>query len=71
LVAEQQRALSWLENTSPESNRIVRLFNQELIPAKSALDTQAMIRLYKSYCSEKKCLECSIGKSMLNQRMSF
>jgi hypothetical protein len=65
LVAVQKRAMQWLENTSPESNNIVRIFEKEMLPAKSALDTQAMIRLYKSYCSEKKCLQCSIGKAML------
>lgn len=65
LIAVQQRALKWLENINPESNHIVRIFEKELLPAQSALDTQAMIRLFKSFCIKKKCLECSIGKAML------
>jgi hypothetical protein len=66
LIAVQQRALLWLEQTAKESNHIVRIFEQDLAQSHSALDTQALYHLYKSYCALKKCLECAIGKAMLN-----
>ena len=51
----------FLNEVPPESNRITRLFVSSGVKPRTALETQAMIHLYKLYCTERRCLECQIG----------
>lgn len=61
----QRKSLSWLVSLSPEDHFITRIFEKEAITIENAHDSQAVIALYKNYCQEKKCMECKIGKAML------
>lgn len=62
-----ERGLNILENLKPESNGIIRRFNETGVFPESAYYSQALIQLKKSYCDEKKCLSCGIGIKILNQ----
>lgn len=53
--------IRWLESLKPENNQITKLWGNIGITASSAFETQALIYLYNSYCSQKKCLYCYIG----------
>ena len=66
-VAMQQKALSWLEQIKPESNKIVRLYRGLNFPIKNAMHSQAVLHLYKNYCIQKRCLECRIGQKILSK----
>lgn len=35
-------------------------------PIKTASESQGLIQLYNNYCTQKKCLTCSIGKHLMN-----
>ncbi|HEV3414774.1 MAG TPA: DUF2851 family protein [Puia sp.] len=59
------KSLRWLEQTAPENNTVIRRWRQLGLPAASAADTQALLELRKNYCSEKKCLDCAIGRHLL------
>ena len=48
-----------------EDNNILKKFNALGIPIKTAGDSQAILQLYNGYCSKNKCLQCSIGSSLL------
>jgi hypothetical protein len=61
----KQKALRWLEETSPENNSIARGFQQLNIENKNAFDSQALIELKNEYCDKKRCLDCSVGNSIL------
>jgi hypothetical protein len=61
----KQKALAWLEETAAESNSITNGFKKLGISNKSAYDSQALIELKNEYCSPKRCLDCSIGNSIL------
>jgi hypothetical protein len=61
------KSLSWLEETLAESNRITKKFKQLSLEISSAFDSQAFIELNNSYCTPKRCLQCSIGVSLLKQ----
>ncbi len=61
------RAISLLESIHFEDNRITRKFDQLFFPSKSAFDSQALIHLYKNYCSRKKCLQCNIGVNLISK----
>jgi hypothetical protein len=61
----QESALDMLELIPAEKNHIVERWGNIGIPAKSSAESQALIELYNSYCSKKRCLSCSIGASLM------
>jgi hypothetical protein len=61
----KRKSLQWLEETSTEVNSITKGFSHLKIESKSAFDSQALIELKNEYCSNKRCLDCSVGASIL------
>lgn len=61
----QNSAISILENIKPEENHIIKKWGNLGIKADNSLESQALIELFNSYCTNKKCLSCSIGASLL------
>lgn len=60
------KALQLLETVPLENNQITERFRETGIELKSAFTSQALIQLKRSYCDEKKCLNCGIGTKLLN-----
>lgn len=65
--AYKSKAISWLESISSENNAIIKKWEQLNIQNANACDSQALIELTKVYCLHKKCLNCSIGASILKR----
>ncbi|MTK53399.1 DUF2851 family protein [Paludibacter sp.] len=63
----QEKALTLLEQITPEQNSIIKKWKQYNIVATTAFDSQALIHLKKQYCDCKKCLQCRIGHYVLTQ----
>lgn len=63
--AMKDRALFMLEKMAPESNQIIRKWNELGIDSRSAFETQALIHLKNSYCEIKKCLHCQLGAKII------
>jgi hypothetical protein len=61
-----ERAMIILQEISSEQNAIVKLWTEPGMTSKSAFDSQALIELYSSYCQKRRCLDCTIGHSILN-----
>jgi hypothetical protein len=61
----RDKALRWLHETPPEANNIIRRWCELGMTARTAADTQALLELRKSYCSQKKCQDCAIGQTLL------
>ncbi|MER3471131.1 MAG: DUF2851 domain-containing protein [Chitinophagaceae bacterium] len=59
------KALHWLEQTKAESNTIITNYKKLGVESASAFDTQALLELNKQYCTQKLCLQCSIGAAIL------
>ena len=59
------KALTWLEHIRAEKNSITNGFTKLDISNQTAFDSQALIELKNQYCDAKRCLECSIGYSLL------
>lgn len=55
------KAEEYLHNLKSEENSIVRRWKEQGVRADCAADSQALIHLDKSYCSNKKCLECQFA----------
>lgn len=63
----QQKALDWLQVLPVEKNTIVKSYQIQGICAKTAGESQALIHLYKQYCTAKRCLDCAIGYALLSR----
>lgn len=55
------------EHCNPEQNSIIKKWKGRGPDNKSGADSQALIQLFKKYCSNKKCLDCAIGHQQLKQ----
>ena len=51
----------------PENNRVVRTWKEIGLEADNAFESQAIIHLKTNYCDKHKCLNCQIGKSIMQQ----
>lgn len=63
----QARCLNMLEELQPEDNVITRMWEQLNVKAINALQSQALLQLFKAYCKPKKCLYCRIGTAVLTK----
>ncbi len=54
-------------NLNPEKNRITDKYGALGVKAENARDSQALLQLYNTYCSENRCLECTIGHQLLKR----
>ena len=63
----QEEAVSLLERISYEDNKTTRVFSRSAFPCASAYDSQAQIELLDRYCSQKSCLRCAIGESVVRE----
>jgi hypothetical protein len=61
----KDRALELLEKLAPESNQIIRKWNSLGIESQSAFETQALLQLKNTYCTDKKCLNCQLGAKII------
>ncbi|MCW3120861.1 MAG: hypothetical protein JWQ38_353 [Flavipsychrobacter sp.] len=65
--ALQEKSLQLLEAVPAEKNNITALWEDHGWKAKSAAQSQALIQLYNNYCSQKRCLECTVGLNIIRQ----
>jgi hypothetical protein len=60
-----KKSISWLEQIPLENNHQMQGWNRLGIAVKKAAGSQALIELKKRFCDQRKCLECEIGKALL------
>ncbi|WP_367915732.1 DUF2851 family protein [Leadbetterella sp. DM7] len=58
-------ALRLLEDIPPEKNFITRLWDTLNLKSLSAFDSQGLIEQYNELCTQKKCLQCPVGLTLL------
>ncbi|MEM8847324.1 MAG: DUF2851 family protein, partial [Bacteroidota bacterium] len=54
-----------------ESNTIIDSFKSLNVLSDNALQSQAKLQLYTNYCTQKKCLHCTVGVNLLNRNVYF
>ena len=59
------KALLWLDQIKAEKNTIISGFQKLNFVSNTAFDSQSLIELKNEYCDRRRCLECSIGGSIL------
>lgn len=55
-----------IDHIKKEENGIVKNFGLAGVDITSAKESQAVLQLYREYCTKNKCLQCSVGSSLLN-----
>jgi hypothetical protein len=60
-----ETAVALLEQLPAEENRILEEWRSAGWLAENALQSQALIQLFNYYCSNKYCLQCSIGHTLI------
>jgi hypothetical protein len=60
-----KKAVSWLAQMPAEQNELMNSWKRIGVTVKKAAGSQALTELKKQYCDQRKCLECEIGKYLL------
>ena len=63
-----EKAMELLEIISAEKNNIVDGWENLGVKVDNAFYSQALIQLKTMYCNDKKCLQCAIGKDIINNK---
>lgn len=63
----QDEILTFYQKIAPEKNTIVNQWKNLGVKMKSSFEAQAFIEHFKNFCTEKKCLNCSIGFQLLKE----
>ena len=53
--------------TPPEHNSILERWEKLLLPNTNALESQAILQLYKKYCNKHACMTCQVGQVLLKK----
>jgi hypothetical protein len=48
-----------------ESNHLTRKWEDIGVQTKNAFDSQALLEIYKQFCTRKACLHCEVGKKII------
>ncbi|KRP10902.1 MAG: hypothetical protein ABR95_04680 [Sphingobacteriales bacterium BACL12 MAG-120813-bin55] len=62
-----EAALQLLSTLPPENNKIIRGWKKLGWSPENAVQTQALLHLYKDFCVPKRCLDCQIGYHILGK----
>lgn len=62
------RAVSILQHIPAEKNSIIRQYAGLGVEVKSSFDSQALLELFSDYCQKRRCLECTIGASLVKPK---
>lgn len=61
------RAVELMQHVPAEKNKITRQWLDLGCKIKSAFDSQGYIELYNNFCLKRRCLDCSVGSSLVNK----
>jgi hypothetical protein len=59
------RAVEILQGITAEENAITKKWGELGMKCQTAFDSQALLELYNNYCLRRRCLDCSIGASLV------
>ncbi|GAB2788481.1 DUF2851 family protein [Rhabdobacter roseus] len=64
------RAVRWLEQLPAEDNQLIRQWGTLGMRVKTAFDSQALLAWHRAYCTPKRCLDCTVGATLLRPATS-
>ncbi|GLU42400.1 DUF2851 family protein [Allomuricauda sp. NBRC 101325] len=66
---DHENLIALMTQVDSEQNTIIKNFVQLGSQTKNALESQAKLTLYQSYCTKNKCLQCVVGAQLLNRNI--
>jgi hypothetical protein len=66
--AYREKALAWLAAEKPEKNTRISHWQRLGVSVLTAADSQSLLELKKTYCDDRRCLDCAIGQSLLGDQ---
>ena len=63
----KQKSIQWLQQLPKEKNAITKKWEEVGVVHQSAFDSQALLHLKKNYCTQKNCISCAVGNSILKK----
>ena len=54
----------------PENNTIIEKYKTMQVNVPSAMESQALLQLYRKYCTKHKCLQCAVGNRLISGALS-
>ncbi len=66
-----EKGITILEQIPAENNFIIRNWTEAGIRPENAADTQALIHLYRNYCTRRDCLRCRFGYEYIRHTPHF
>ena len=61
-----EKSIQWLSEMPAEKNRLMDGWKRVGVSVRKAAASQALTELKKQFCDQRKCLDCEIGKHLLN-----
>ncbi len=55
-----------MSNIKKEDNGVLANFESKNVKMNNALESQALLHLYTTYCTQNKCLDCAVGNALLS-----
>lgn len=65
-----ERAIQFLEHLPAESNKYTKTWTEYGVGVYNAFDSQALIEQFKTNCTPRNCIRCSIGAYILTNHVS-
>lgn len=62
-----EKSLELLRLTLPEDNYVTRIWKKSSVQLLNAADSQAHLAIYKHFCQSKNCLNCPVGRILLDE----
>ncbi|HBK82955.1 MAG TPA: DUF2851 domain-containing protein [Flavobacterium sp.] len=62
-----ENLLELIQSIKPEKNVTTQKFSNFNMPSTNALHSQALLQQKNEYCNKKKCLQCSVGVTLLKK----
>ena len=62
-----EELIELLSQIKSEKNSVIDKFSDFKIKSKNAFDSQTLLQLKNEYCNQNKCLNCTIGLSLLKK----
>ena len=61
-------AINWYKDLHTEQNAVLAKFRSLGVQSINAFESQALLQLYRKYCTVNRCLECQVGIYILGER---
>ncbi|SDR04229.1 DUF2851 family protein [Flagellimonas zhangzhouensis] len=66
---DHEDLIALMAQVESEQNSIIKNFDKLGHETKNAMESQAKLTLYQSYCAKNKCLQCAVGTQLLNRNI--